>query len=225
MVFTGGVQSVAVGVEVGGVVARTGIHVRGGGGKVVCVGVRQPARGVHVAVKDARYRLCARRTGGGYHEAAVQPGDGVHKAELHNVGGVYQHDHVFVGLAHVFEQRLFLGGDLKVGARLVYVLVGGHALAGAVFILYLGAVVALARYAADHNYSRVGKALCIVQQRLAVIVHLRLVKAAELVVEAVQRAAVAGIGRRGSACVAARIAEFALVAEILVKVDQLGVIL
>ena len=109
VLYIGRIQPVAVGIEIGCVVARTGIHIGGGGRKVIGVRVGKLARRVYVAVKDARYRPCARRAGGCNYKAAVQAGDRVHESQFHNVGGVNEHYYVVIVLAHIFEQRLFLG--------------------------------------------------------------------------------------------------------------------
>ena len=135
----GGVQARAVGVEVGRIVARTGVDVGRGGGQVVREGVGEAAGRGDVAVEDLGDRPGARGTRRGDDQAGVEAGDGLHEAELHHVGGVDEDDHVLIRRADVFEQGLFLGRDLEIGARLVDVLRARLALARAVLVLHLPA--------------------------------------------------------------------------------------
>ena len=82
--------------------------------------------------------------------------------------------------ADVVQQILFLGGQLQHRAGVVNNDVA--ALLGAL-VLLLGGVVALARQTPDHDNSRIGEALGVVQYRLCIVglvVDVRLIQAAGL---------------------------------------------
>ena len=109
--------------------------------------------------------------------------------------------------ADVVQQILFLGGQLQHRAGVVNNDVA--ALLGAL-VLLLGGVVALARQTPDHDNSRIGEALGVVQHRLCIVglvVDVRLIQAAGLL----------GPGAQGAGVLAA-------ILEILVHVGQLGVV-
>ena len=229
----GGVQPVPVRVIVVGFVARTGPRVDVGrrGGQVIGKGVRRLAgRGdahkvalrVHqVVVDDLRNGLRAVRTGGRDQQAGVQPFDRVEEPEFHDVGRVDEHDDVVVHFADIFEQRLFLGGYLQVGAGIVR----HHAAAPfGTLVLHLGTVVALARNAADDHDGGVGVIHCVFKNALRVIAPVadaRLVQTAEFVVVAVQGALV---GRLRNVDLSAVLAFFAVFVEFSVHVRQFFVV-
>ena len=198
----------AVGAAVLADALQTGVRIADGGGQVIGPGIGGAPAGFAVTPQHLGHgsrALGARQTGD---QAGINAGDRLDLAQLHNVGGVDEHNHMGVICTDVVQQILFLGGQLQHRAGVVNNDVA--ALLGAL-VLLLGGVVALARQTPDHDNSRIGEALGVVQHRLCVVglvVDVRLIQAAGLL----------GAGAQGAGVLAA-------ILEILIHVGQLGVVL
>ncbi len=137
----------AIGVAVLADALHTGVRIAGGGGQVISTvsavhppGSRSPHSTSGTAVAPWR-----RTTGD---RAGINAGDRLDLAQLHDVGGVDEHNHMGVICADVVQQILFLGGQLQHRAGVVNNDVA--ALLGAL-VLLLGGVVALACQTPDHD--------------------------------------------------------------------------
>ena len=141
--------ALAVGVETNPVVRRTHIDVGRGRGKIVRIGICQFTRRGDRS-KSFRRQIFVKQAGNGSRtvgtgrcndKAGVKPGNGFHKAQFHDVGGVDENDYVTVIFADVGEKFFFLGRNFKIRSVLI-----GHdrAAADSLFILNSGRIVTLA---------------------------------------------------------------------------------
>ena len=197
----------AVGVAVLTDTLYTGVRIAGGGGQVISPGIGGTPAGFAVTPQHFGHGSRALGAGQTGNQAGINAGDRLDLAQLHDIGGVDEHNHMGVICADVVQQILFLGGQLQHRAGVVNNDVA--ALLGAL-VLLLGGVVALARQTPDHDNSRIGEALGVVQHRLCIVgpvVDVRLIQAAGLL----------GPGTQGAGVLAA-------ILEILVHIGQLGVV-
>ena len=184
---------------------QAGVDIGGRGLKGIGKGVGRAPRRRHVTPQQLRDSTSAVLTRGTAEQARVHSRHGLQLAELHDVGGVDEDHHALVVLAHVLEQRLLLGRELKVPAALVVLKVIARVRA---LVLVARGVKRLAVLAPQHDERRVRERLGLVQQVLRVqrpVVNVGLEQLEELVNVAKERA-----------CVHAR----ALVLELLVHVHE-----
>ena len=198
----------AVGVAVLAHALKAGVRVAGSGGQVVGPGVSGTAAGFFVAPQDFGHGSRALGAGQAGDQAGINARDRLDLAQLHNVGGVDEHNHMGVICTDVVQQILFLGGQLQHRAGVVNNDVA--ALLGAL-VLLLGGVVALACQTADDDHGGIGVILGVIQHGLGVVggvVDVRLIQAAGLLGAAGQRSDILSTGL-----------------EVLVHIGQLGVVL
>ena len=200
------VQTLGIGVSAHAL--KTGVRVAGCGGQIIGPGVGSAAARLLLTPQNGRNDRGSLRAGQPGNQAGIHAGDGFQLPQLHHIGGVDQHDHVFVVGTNVGQQIFFLGGQLQHRAGVVHHDVA--ALLGALVLLF-GGVVALACHTADDDHGGIGVILGVIQHGLGVVggvVDVRLVQAAGLLGTAVQCFEI-----------------FAAGLEVLVHIGQLGVVL
>ena len=200
------VQTLGIGVSAHAL--KPGVGVAGCGGQIIGPGVGGAAARLLLPPQNGGNDRGSLRAGQPGNQAGIHTGDGFQLTQLHHIGGVDQHDHIFVVGADVGQQGFFLGGQLQHRAGVVHHDVA--ALFGAL-VLLLGGIVALACQTADDDHGGIGVILGVIQHRLGVVggvVDVRLVQAAGLLGTAVQCFEI-----------------FAAGLEVLVHIGQLGVVL
>ena len=200
------VQTLGIGVSAHAL--KPGVGVAGGGGQIIGPSVGGAAARLLLTPQNGGNDRGSPRAGQPGDQAGIHTGDGFQLTQLHHIGGVDQHDHIFVVGTDVGQQGLFLGGQFQHRAGVVHHDVA--ALFGAL-VLLLGGVVALACHTADDDHGGVGVILGVIQHGLGVVggvVDVRLIQAAGLLGAAGQRSDILSTGL-----------------EVLVHIGQLGVVL
>ena len=187
---------------------KPSVRVAGSGGQIIDPSVGGAAARLLLTPQNGGNDRGSPRAGQPGNQAGIHTGDGFQLTQLHHVGGVDQHDHIFVVGTDVGQQIFFLGGQFQHCAGVVHHDVA--ALFGALVLLF-GRIVAFACQAADDDHGGVGVILGVIQHGLGVVggvVDVRLIQAAGLLGAAGQRSDILSTGL-----------------EVLVHIGQLGVVL
>ena len=88
------VQTLGIGVSA--YALKTGVRITGGGGQIIRPSVGGASAGFFLAPQHCRNDRGCLRAGQTGDQAGIHTGDGFQLTQLHHVGGVDQHDHVFV---------------------------------------------------------------------------------------------------------------------------------
>ena len=138
------------------------IPVSRGGDQIISIGIGKPAGGVYLTAQNLAHRLKAGGAGAADPESGIHAAL-LHKAQLHGVGGVDQHNHPGKALGlYQFQQILFVLRQLQIMGAVVHITVarGVH---------ILRQIAALTAGAGEHDQRRVGKCAGVVHQLLAVL--------------------------------------------------------